>query len=226
MTLTPVQTITNAQSFVVSITATITPTVGNTYVATACINEVGTHTSITFSDNKGNTWNTIDSGSPAAGMVAAGGYALNVASGSTIVTATADGVGNTGSMSIIVREYLVADLTSFDQHTAQNGSSTNPTSGATVNTTQVFESVIGWTYGFVSTGGTVTAGAGFGNFSQAIGLNSVSSIEDMSVSSIGSQTANFNNSTSSTYRCGVMTFKTNNTGGGFIPRKTLIGVGI
>lgn len=208
--LTPVQTVNGASaSGVNTVAATISGVLaGDTLFIAVDGNSITAAAISSIVDSVGNTVNIIDTQSPAAGSIAAGADIIAATSGSHTITVTFNNNIASACASIQVREYHTADAVSLDQHTATTGTGTVMSSGATANTTQANESVLGWAGREGST--AITAGAGFGNFALKNGAtnNCQIAIEDMSVTSIGAQTATFNDSAGGAYAAGVMTFKT------------------
>jgi len=150
-------------------------------------------------DNKGNTWNARDpqSLSPDLGVM----YdSPNATAGVTTVTVT---FANSCVASAIFREYTGVG-NAIDKHVSANGTSAAPSSGATATTTSANELVLGW-YAGIATGGTPTAGAGFGNLTTNGAVAQVSAIEDLNQTGMATQTATFT-ITSAKWICGVATY--------------------
>ena len=160
------------------------------------------------SDSQGNTYTLLDNISTGWFY-----YAYNIKGGANTITVT----GLNNPISFLAIEWPTIITTNpLDVHNAQSQSLTsgaNTLSSPSVTTTYTNELVVGWCAGVGGVGSpTVTVGSGFGNFAdeaQAGSPYANSALENLSSTSIATETATFNVTVGTTviWYCGVAVFK-------------------
>lgn len=182
-------------------------TSGNTIICGGAYNN-DTAGTLSLSDNKGNTFNQIATGSSGGDTQGTLFYAYNITGGASHqITATMS--ANFHDIAVICREY--SGLTTTDPLDKSSGTATalgtSHTSAATAATTQANELVVGFIAASANT--TCTAGTNYGNVTSQNGsdLFEGSCMEDRTISSTGAQTATITTSASVVTYFIVATFK-------------------
>lgn len=196
-----VQTVTSGTA---ALTLTVASTAaGNTLMLVSACAGSPTQGATAVTDNKGNTWTKID-GANGAGGTTSGTFWYSPNALAAVTTLTITYNNTTSSGGLVFREYSGLTSAPLDVHVIEAFQNTGTTlnSGPTASTTQAFELVIGWAYASAI---AVTAGAGYGNFTNSNTSGVTANIEDMTVITIGTQTAAFVGTAAGV--CGCATFK-------------------
>lgn len=172
---------------------------GNTIVVAVATN-IGSDVS-TITDSQGNAYSKAFA-APGTGIGAELWFATNIVGG--VVTVTVN--YTTGATAAaIIQEYSGIDtITVLDKTATSSGNSSSLSSTATSNTNQQLELCVG-VGALIS--GTLTAGGSFVNLTQAANATINVGIEDLMVTSIGSNTATFTGNASGQWSCGVASFR-------------------
>lgn len=171
-----------------TITATPAQTLTGSLILVFCGGSALTETISTVTDNGANTYTKAYGQATGSGGDTECWYSINSnPTTSVVVTFT----GSVLTKSIFIREYsgMSKASTCFDRTVGTSGSGTSVSSGATSAIRDATELVVS-NSACLGTSPTLAAGAGFGNFaSQAIIAGaSIHAIEDLTTSSIGTQT--------------------------------------